>query len=248
MIKSLRQARITDGLPRVVAGQEWVVALSEALGAAVDKTLDYTDGSQIYTQLDTAPEIILDALAVNWKIDWYDMSFTLEQKRRTIKTALTVRRIMGTTAAVKLQVDAIYPGAAVEEWFQYGGEPGCFRVLVDLPDEGITKEEYRRLHNGVEITKNLRSHLDVINIGRTSEGILQVGGATTVCQTLEVWPELVTQRETTGELNESGITSTRQTFEVWPGLVSQIETSVKLGTGGITDPRRTIEIYPDGGG
>ena len=76
MIKSLRQARITDGLPRVLARQEWVIALSEALGLALGKTLDYTDESQIYTRLDTAPETVLDVLAVDWKIDWYDTELT----------------------------------------------------------------------------------------------------------------------------------------------------------------------------
>lgn len=95
MIKSLRQARITDGLPRVLARQEWVIALSEALGLALGKTLDYTDESQIYTRLDTAPEAVLDVLAVDWKIDWYDTELTVEQKRRIVKTALTVRRLMG---------------------------------------------------------------------------------------------------------------------------------------------------------
>ena len=128
MIKSLRQARITDGLPRVLARQEWVIALSEALGLALGKTLDYTDESQIYTRLDTAPETVLDVLAVDWKIDWYDTELTVEQKRRIVKTALTVRRLMGTAAAVKLQVHAIYPEATVTEWFQYDGRPGCFRV------------------------------------------------------------------------------------------------------------------------
>ena len=39
MIKSLRQARITDGLPRVLARQEWVIALSEALGLALGLSL-----------------------------------------------------------------------------------------------------------------------------------------------------------------------------------------------------------------
>ena len=115
MIKSLRQARITDGLPRVLARQEWVIALSEALGLALGKTLDYTDESQIYTRLDTAPEAVLDVLAVDWKIDWYDTELTVEQKRRIVKTALTVRRLMGTAAAVKLQVHAIYPEATVTE-------------------------------------------------------------------------------------------------------------------------------------
>ena len=117
MIKSLRQARITDGLPRVLARQEWVIALSEALGLALGKTLDYTDESQIYTRLDTAPETVLDVLAVDWKIDWYDTELTVEQKRRIVKTALTVRRLMGTAAAVKLQVHAIYPEATGRGYF-----------------------------------------------------------------------------------------------------------------------------------
>ena len=162
MIKSLRQARITDGLPRVLARQEWVIALSEALGLALGKTLDYTDESQIYTRLDTAPEAVLDVLAVDWKIDWYDTELTVEQKRRIVKTALTVRRLMGTAAAVKLQVHAIYPEATVTEWFQYDGRPGCFRVSLPLPKEGITAAEYRRLKTGILTTKNERSHLDVV--------------------------------------------------------------------------------------
>ena len=77
MIKSLREARIVDGVPRIVAGQEWVQALSEALGVLHEKTLDFADASQIYTALDTAPEDVLDALAVNWKIDWYDTDYTV---------------------------------------------------------------------------------------------------------------------------------------------------------------------------
>ena len=62
MIKSLKDARITDGLPRIVAGQDWVIALSEALGVLHEQTLDFADKSQIYTAIDTAPIEILDAI------------------------------------------------------------------------------------------------------------------------------------------------------------------------------------------
>ena len=195
MIKSLRQARITDGLPRVLARQEWVIALSEALGLALGKTLDYTDESQIYTRLDTAPEAVLDVLAVDWKIDWYDTELTVEQKRRIVKTALTVRRLMGTAAAVKLQVHAIYPEATVTEWFQYDGRPGCFRVSLPLPKEGITAAEYRRLKTGILTTKNERSHLDVIDIQHECEAVVITGGCCSMSQIIEVWPELVSETE-----------------------------------------------------
>ena len=110
MIKDLRDARLVDAVPRVVAGQDWVRALSEAVGVLHERTLRYIDDSQIYTSLDTATEPVLDALAINWKVDWYDTGYSVDQKRRIIKTALTVRRLMGTVGAVKLQADSIYPG------------------------------------------------------------------------------------------------------------------------------------------
>ena len=276
MIKSLRQARITDGLPRVLARQEWVIALSEALGLALGKTLDYTDESQIYTRLDTAPEAVLDVLAVDWKIDLYDTELTVEQKRRIVKTALTVRRLMGTAAAVKLQVHAIYPEATVTEWFQYDGRPGCFRVSLPLPKEGITAAEYRRLKTGILTTKNERSHLDVIDIQHECEAVVITGGCCSMSQIIEVWPELtealeiLTYRHTGGaastaqavevwpELaavveitvtrNTGGAAHTDQALEVWPELTEQIEATTELDRGGGTAASQVVEIYPEGGG
>lgn len=245
MIKSLRQARITDGLPRVLARQEWVIALSEALGLALGKTLDYTDESQIYTRLDTAPETVLDVLAVDWKIDWYDTELTVEQKRRIVKTALTVRRLMGTAAAVKLQVHAIYPEATVTEWFQYDGKPGCFRVSLPLPKEGITAAEYRRLKTGILTTKNERSHLDVIDIQHECEAVVITGGCCSMSQIIEVWPELVSELEVTGERIAGGAASMSQTAEVWPELAAVVEITVTRNTGGAAHTDQALEVWPE---
>lgn len=245
MIKSLRQARITDGLPRVLARQEWVIALSEALGLALGKTLDYTDESQIYTRLDTAPETVLDVLAVDWKIDWYDTELTVEQKRRIVKTALTVRRLMGTAAAVKLQVHAIYPEATVTEWFQYDGKPGCFRVSLPLPKEGITAAEYRRLKTGILTTKNERSHLDVIDIQHECEAVVITGGCCSMSQIIEVWPELTEALEILTYRNTGGAASTAQAVEVWPELAAVVEITVTRNTGGAAHTDQALEVWPE---
>lgn len=153
MIKDLRDARLVDAVPRVVAGQDWVRALSEAVGVLHERTLRYIDDSQIYTSLDTATEPVLDALAINWKVDWYDTGYSLEQKRRIIKTALTVRRLMGTVGAVKLQADAIYPGTMLEEWFEYGGQPGTFRLYINVAD--TTEEHPAIIYSPAEMERRL---------------------------------------------------------------------------------------------
>ena len=64
MIKGLKDAQIADGLPRVLAEQPWVRALSLAMLELHRKTMDYIDASQIYTAIDTVAEEVLDALAV----------------------------------------------------------------------------------------------------------------------------------------------------------------------------------------
>lgn len=166
MIKSLLDAQITDGLPRIVREQPWVRALSKAMLDLHKKTMAYIDGSQIYTAIDTVSEAVLDALAVNWKIDWYDTEYDIEQKRRIVKTALNIRRTMGTVAATKAQADAIYPGSTIEEWFEYGGDPGKFRLRVNIVTveekqkfDAMTLEEIERR---LTAAKRLSSHLEEV--------------------------------------------------------------------------------------
>ena len=166
MIKSLYNAQIADGLPRIVREQPWVKALSMAVWALHKQTIDYIDGSQIYTAIDTVGEEVLDALAVNWKIDWYDTEYDVEQKRRIVKTALTIRRTMGTAAAAKTQADAIYPGSTLEEWFEYGGEPGMFRLLVNITtveeQEKFAAMSIQEIERRLAAAKRFSSHLEEI--------------------------------------------------------------------------------------
>ena len=189
MIKSLRQARITDGLPRVLARQEWVIALSEALGLALGKTPDYTDESQIYTRLDTAPETVRYVLAVDWKIDWYATGYDIEQKRRIVKTALNIRRTKGTAGAARTQADAIYPGTKLEEWFEYGGTHGKFRLRVNI----TTVEERQKfaamtiaeIERRLAAAKRFSAHLEEVEYydaggTATAYGIAAMAGAAVV--------------------------------------------------------------------
>lgn len=167
MIKSIQDARITDGIPRILAEQEWVQALSGALGKVFQKTLQYADDSQIYTALDTAPEAILDALAVNWKIDWYDTGFSIERKRRIVKTAMDVRRLMGTVHATKLQADSIHPGTQLEEWFSYNGEPGYFRLFIDITgsseSDPVYADEPEEMERQLTVAKRWSVHMESLS-------------------------------------------------------------------------------------
>lgn len=164
MIKSLEDARIIDGLPSIVAEQGWAETISEALENVHKTTLLYAKNSQIYTAIDTLPEELLDVLAVNWKIDWYDPSFSIDRKRRVIETAIEIRRIMGTVRAVRLQADSINPGTYLEEWFEYLGTPGTYRLYVDISgssdDDPIVMYDPEIMEKQLCSSKRWSAHLD----------------------------------------------------------------------------------------
>lgn len=197
MIKSLYHAQIADGVPRVLREQPWVKALSLAVWELHKQTMEYIDGSQIYTAIDTVGEEVLDALAVNWKIDWYDTDYDIEQKRRIVKTALNIRRTMGTVAAVKAQADAIYPGSTLEEWFQYGGEPGYFRLRVNImtveEQEKFAAMSLREIERRLAAAKRFSAHLEEVEYydaggTATAYGMAAYVGAEYVdgCKTIRV--------------------------------------------------------------
>lgn len=167
MIKSLEDARIVDGLPSIVAEQDWAETISEALQGFHRKTLKYAKDSQIYTAIDTLPEDLLDILAVNWKIDWYDPTFSVERKRRIIETAIEIRRIMGTVRAVRLQADSINPGTYLEEWFEYNGDPGTYRLYVDISqsseDNPIVMYDPDLMEKQLCSSKRWSAHLDTLS-------------------------------------------------------------------------------------
>lgn len=199
MIKSLYHAQIADGVPRVLREQPWVKALSLAVWELHKQTMEYIDGSQIYTAIDTVGEEVLDALAVNWKIDWYDTDYDIEQKRRIVKTALNIRRTMGTVAAVKAQADAIYPGSTLEEWFQYGGEPGYFRLRVNImtveEQEKFAAMSMREIERRLAAAKRFSAHLEEVEYydaggTATAYGMAAYVGAEYVdgCKTIRVNP------------------------------------------------------------
>ena len=89
------------------------VALGQAIAKVMESRQDEIDSLRIYTRIDELPEWLLDILARDFAVDWYDRSYTLEEKRKTIKDSFYVHRHRGTKAAVERAISAIYPNPKI---------------------------------------------------------------------------------------------------------------------------------------
>ena len=102
---------------------------------------------KIYTDIDRADEAVLDILAVQFRVDWYDTSYPIETKRRIIKTALEVRRYCGTEWAVQKALASIYPNV---------------KISVDITDDGVIYYTPEEIEKRLGYARRCTAHLEHI--------------------------------------------------------------------------------------
>lgn len=161
-VHGLTAENLLRALPEVLRDDEKMAALAASIADVLAARPAEIQQLMIYSRIDELPEDLLDILAEDFKVDWWDGDYTLEEKRQTLKDSWRVHRMLGTKAAVETAISAIYPETQVSEWFEYGGEPYHFRLLIDSTYEGVDPAKHQRVLDRVEYYKNLRSVLDEV--------------------------------------------------------------------------------------
>ena len=109
-----------------------------------------------------------------WEYSIYTKNATLEEKKKIVKSAIFSKINMGTTKVLKDVCGLLYKGFDVKEWTDYNGKPGTFRIYTD---KKITNpNEYRELMENIEANKNVRSHLDYIELKQVNTSEYYISG------------------------------------------------------------------------
>lgn len=153
--------KFSDYLPGSLKKDPKIKALADAVTEQLLEVSNNIDLVLIYSRIDELPEDLVDILAYDMHIDWYDYSFPLEAKRDMLKNSIKVHKKMGTKYAVEKALGALYPESEVEEWFQYDGKPHHFRVICDTSKNQI-QASYQDIVNAVKMYKRLSSHMEEV--------------------------------------------------------------------------------------
>jgi phage tail P2-like protein len=145
-------------LPDVLKNDKKMCALATVIADLLSGQVGEIRKLKIYSQIDSLPEPLLDILAYDFKVDWYGYDYDIDVKRAQLKDSFNVRRHLGTRGAVERALSDIYPGTEVEEWFDYGGDPYHFRVLLDVTDQRVSLS-HDEIIRAIEMFKSRRSHL-----------------------------------------------------------------------------------------
>jgi len=153
--------------PVALRENDEIAALGDVTADALARRPAEISRISIYPRIDELPEDLLDILAYDFKVDWYDFEYPIAAKRALIKGNILAHKRQGTVYATRSVLDSLYPKSAMEEWFTYGGAPGYFRLNVNVTDsatEGAvviysTEEILRR----IATVKRLSAHLEGVS-------------------------------------------------------------------------------------
>lgn len=150
---------LLNSLPAVLRNDKNLSALATSIANVLSARGDEIRSLSIYPRIDELPADLLDILAHDFKVDWYWYNYPLDIKRNLIKSSFNVHRRLGTRGAIEDALHSLYQGIGIEEWFEYGGEPYYFRIVLNVTEESsdISHDEIVR---AINIYKSLRSRLE----------------------------------------------------------------------------------------
>lgn len=151
----------SEFLPGALRRDPKMIALARVLTEQLLTVSGSMDNVLIYSRFEELPEDLVDILAYDMHVDWYDYSYPLQVKRDLVKNSVKVHKKMGTKYAMETALGSIWPKSEVEEWFSYEGEPHHFRVVCDVTEDRITAS-LAQLVKAIRMYKRLSSHLDGI--------------------------------------------------------------------------------------
>lgn len=163
---SLYDSNISDILPESISELPNVKALGYAISQAIKRLIEYSENTSVYAMIDSAPEEILDMLALDLNTQYYDDTLDIESKRNLVKSTFIWYTNAGTPSSVEELVKSVFGYGEVKEWFEYGDDPYYFKVVTDASFDEASSDLFSRMLGRV---KNERSHIRVIEMHRTAE-------------------------------------------------------------------------------
>lgn len=158
MIK-LPDGEIRDYLPVTVKNDIDMVCLSYAIKKATERLLEYQEHTMVYSFIESMPEQICDIMAADLRPPYYSDSMPLKVKREIIKNTLAWYMTAGTPAAIDGLLSTVFGWGKTEEWFEYGGRPYYFRLLISIDAD---QKEVNIFLKSLNLVKNARSWLDAM--------------------------------------------------------------------------------------
>ena len=162
-------------LPQFMQDDAAVRGLAAGIDSIVPELAASIEKLSTWDHIDSLSAAELDELAWELNIPWYNTSAPIDVKRNLVRDSDEVYKKLGTKWAVENVINTYFGDGYIEEWFQYGGEPGRFRVYSGNPT--LNEEKFSEFINLLNKVKRASAHLDGVFITLSGQMNLYAGTA-----------------------------------------------------------------------
>ncbi|MFX3672867.1 MAG: phage tail protein I [Paenisporosarcina sp.] len=172
-MNSLNNSSVLSLLPTSLQVDEDIKAAVITLDRSTSELLQYARKLSFFVNPLITEHNLLDAVAADLHVDFYDKSFSIDIKQALIRNSFTLHMSKGTPQAVEDLISTVFGEGIVEEWFEYGGEPFHFRIVTN--NESITNERAQEFIRALETVKRKSAILESVTINQVETMDIFIG-------------------------------------------------------------------------
>ena len=171
MAKELELISLQDVIPYSIAGDKNVQAILKSADPQLQEVSQSVREAFILSRLDELPENVIDLLAWQWHVDFYEPELPIATKRELVRESISWHRKKGTKAAIISALEKLDFVPTIKEWYEpeLQTEPHTFSVRGYYKDDQIDvdflgEDTHEILTRIIENTKPVRSRLIKLTI------------------------------------------------------------------------------------
>lgn len=156
---NIKDYNIADVLPESI-NRDNVREVAKVVDEKLHELDAMSELVSIYPRIDKLSSNLIDALAIQLHVDFYNTTLPLDKRRTLVKNSILWHMKKGTKLAVEGVVSAAFESSTVQEWYEYGGSPYHFKITTECvtTEKGVLDE----IRRAIDSVKNVRSWLDKI--------------------------------------------------------------------------------------
>ena len=131
-MKTLQDISLHDIAPSSIKHDININAIIEALDPELKLVTSDIQQEFILSQIDNLPEEIINALAWQFHVDFYDLAKDLDSKRTQVKDSIQWHMKKGTAWAIIKALDMIGVDAEFINWYEDNSTPYTFKIKANI--------------------------------------------------------------------------------------------------------------------
>ena len=140
MARELEYLNLSDIAPPSIAGDKNVQDLFKSIDPNLQKVSEAVSEAFIISRIKTLLEPVLDLLAWQWHVDFYELAKNIDAKRSMVLNSIAWHRKKGTRWAIIKALEMLGVEAKFTAWYEEGADPYTFAI-----DAKLTRDFWERV-------------------------------------------------------------------------------------------------------